>query len=255
MEPEYGARYRELYERHWWWRARERVVLETLSRQGAGKVRSILDVGCGDGLLFDAALALPGVEHIEGVEPEVALLNPAGKHRARIHAGPLDSSFVPSHRFSAILFLDVLEHLETPEAALRRAVALLEPGGFILVTVPAFMALWTRHDELNHHVTRYNRSTLGDLAARADLTVDDSRYLFQWTAAAKVATRAVEAVVAGAPESPRVPPAPINRALYLITRAEERLLSRLPVPFGSSLLAVLRPSRTDRGPRQSHTAP
>ena len=218
------------------------MVLETLVRHGSGRLRSILDVGCGDGLLFDAALALPGVEHIEGVEPEVALLNPTGKHRGRIHAGPFDSSFTPPHKFSAILFLDVLEHLENPDAALRRAATLLEPGGFILVTVPAFMALWTRHDELNHHVTRYKRSTLEDLARRSGLSIGESRYLFQWTAAAKLATRAVEAVTAGAPESPRVPPAPVNRALYLITRAEERLLGRLPMPFGSSLLAVLRSS-------------
>lgn len=241
MDAEYGARYRELYERHWWWRARERVVLATLEKHGHGRLRSILDVGCGDGLLFDAALALPGVEHIEGVEPEVALLNPAGKHRTRIHAGPFDESFAPARRFSAILFLDVLEHLQDPESALRKAKTLLEPDGFILATVPAFMSLWTRHDVLNHHVTRYDRSTFSALAQRSGLSVVDSRYLFQWTAAAKVATRAAESVLAGEPKPPQVPPAPINGALYLITRLEERLLAPIRPPFGSSLLAVLSP--------------
>ena len=241
MEPEYGARYRELYEKHWWWRARERVVLETLRREGHGRLRSVLDVGCGDGLLFDAAMALPGVEHIEGVEPDVALLNPSGKHRARIHAGQFDSTFAPARQFSAVLFLDVLEHLGNPDDALRRAKGLLEPGGFILATVPAFMSLWTRHDVLNHHVTRYTRSSFGALAARSGLRITEARYLFQWTAAAKLATRAVEAVVAGAPAPPGVPPAPINRALYVATRVEERLLGPLRLPFGSSLLALLRP--------------
>jgi 2-polyprenyl-3-methyl-5-hydroxy-6-metoxy-1,4-benzoquinol methylase len=242
VDAEYGARYRELYERHWWWRARERVVLATLREHGAGRLRSILDVGCGDGLLFDAALTLPGVEHIEGVEPDVALLNPAGKHRARIHAGPLDDSFTPARSFSAVLFLDVLEHLQNPEAALRRAKALLEPDGFILVTVPAFMSLWTRHDELNHHVTRYTRGTLAELARVSGLSIVEARYLFQWTAAAKVVTRAVEALIPGEPEPPRVPPSPINGALYFLTRLEETLLRPLGPPAGSSLLAVLRPS-------------
>jgi 2-polyprenyl-3-methyl-5-hydroxy-6-metoxy-1,4-benzoquinol methylase len=240
VDPEYGARYRELYERHWWWRARERVVLDTLRRQG--NVTSLLDVGSGDGLLFDAALALPGMRHIEGIEPDEALLDPRGKHRRRIHAGQFDATFAPGRKFSAVLFLDVLEHLSNPAAALRRATDLLEPGGFILVTVPAFMTLWTRHDVLNHHVTRFNRTSLKSLAAQCGLRVDTSRYLFQWTAAAKVATRALEAVVPGAPASPEVPPALLNAALYTTTRFEERLTRVLRLPFGSSLLAVLRPA-------------
>ena len=37
--------------------------------------------------------------------------------------------------------LDVLEHLAEPEAALRHALSLLEPGGIVLATVPAFMSL------------------------------------------------------------------------------------------------------------------
>jgi 2-polyprenyl-3-methyl-5-hydroxy-6-metoxy-1,4-benzoquinol methylase len=239
VDPEYGARYRALYERHWWWRARERVVIDTLRRQGT--VRSILDVGCGDALLFDAALALPGVEHVEGIETDVALLDPVGQHRARIHSGPLDATFIPGRRFSAILFLDVLEHLGDPATALIRATELLEPNGFVLVTVPAFMALWTRHDVLNHHVTRYRTATLGALARASGLRVDEARYLFQWTAAAKLATRVWEAFRTGAPAPPRVPPGPINSALYLATRMEERILRFVHPPFGSSLLAVLRP--------------
>jgi 2-polyprenyl-3-methyl-5-hydroxy-6-metoxy-1,4-benzoquinol methylase len=240
VDPEYGARYRELYERHWWWRARERVVLDALRREG--NVASLLDVGSGDGLLFDAALALPGVKHIEGIEPEAALLDPNGKHRARIHAGQFDATFTPGRKFSAVLFLDVLEHLPDPAAALTRAKDLLEPGGFVLVTVPAFMTLWTRHDVLNHHVTRYTRSTLASLARQSGLRVDRSRYLFQWTAAAKLGTRALEAVIPGAPAPPTVPPAFVNSALYTATRLEERLSRAFRPPFGSSLLAVLRPA-------------
>jgi hypothetical protein len=32
MDPEYAHRYRELHERHWWWRAREAAVLDRLRR-------------------------------------------------------------------------------------------------------------------------------------------------------------------------------------------------------------------------------
>src|SRR2546426_671635 len=61
VEPEYAVRYRDLYRRHWWWRARERLILDVLRRlrPGAGW-SAILDVGCGDGLFLTARRVRPG---------------------------------------------------------------------------------------------------------------------------------------------------------------------------------------------------
>jgi 2-polyprenyl-3-methyl-5-hydroxy-6-metoxy-1,4-benzoquinol methylase len=239
MDADYGARYRELFQRHWWWRARERVILEALhTHRPASGWRTVLDVGCGDGLFFDELARLPGVQLVEGVEPAADLVSPDGPHRARIHVAPFDATFDPGRRYSLIVMLDVLEHLPDPAAALRHALALLEPDGVFLATVPAFMALWTRHDDLNHHYTRFDKASFARLAAEAGLRIDEARYFFHWTAAGKIATRIKEALIPGAPASPAVPPAPVNGALYALSRMEARLLGRLPVPFGSSLLAV-----------------
>jgi SAM-dependent methyltransferase len=134
--------------------------------------------------------------------------------------------------------LDVLEHLPNPEAALRQAVELLAPGGILLVTVPAFMALWTRHDDLNHHYTRYTQRTLGMLAAAAGVQVSEMRYFFRWPAPAKLAVRLMEALVPGVPVPPTLPPRPLNWLLYTLSRLEERLLARAPIPFGTSVLAI-----------------
>jgi 2-polyprenyl-3-methyl-5-hydroxy-6-metoxy-1,4-benzoquinol methylase len=242
VDTEYGARYRDLYEHHWWWRARERVILDALdAHRPAGGLRTMLDVGCGDGLFFDALGAIDGVELVEGVESSAALVSPAGRHRARIHITPFDARFDPGRRYSAVLMLDVLEHLPDPEAALRHALALLEPGGVFVATVPAFMAFWTRHDDLNHHSTRYTKRSFGALATAADMRVDEARYFFRWTAAGKLAARVAEALVPGAPVAPTVPPGPLNRVLYGLSRIEERLIGGLPVPFGTSLLVVGQP--------------
>lgn len=241
MDSDYGVRYRELFQRHWWWRAREHVILAALRAHmpAAGwSPGNVLDVGCGDGLFFDELAKLPGVQLVEGVEPAGALVSLDGPHRARIHVAPFDASFDLGRRYSLIVMLDVLEHLPDPAASLRHALTLLAPDGVFLATVPAFRALWTRHDDLNHHYTRFDQSSFKVLAARAGLRIDQSRYFFRWTAAAKLATRLKEALVPGAPASPAMPPEPVNRALYALSRLEERLLGRLPVPFGSSLLVV-----------------
>ena len=243
MDADYGAQYRALFEHHWWWRARERVILAALERhRPASGWRNVLDVGCGDGLFFDALAQLEGVKLVEGVEPGAALVSPTGPHRASIHVAPFDESFDTGRRYSLVLMLDVLEHLPDPAAALRHALSLLETDGVFVATVPAFMALWTRHDDLNHHYTRYDRASMEALAAKAGLRIVEARYFFHWTAGAKLLTRMAERIRPGAPSAPSVPAGPVNRALYGLSRLEERLLGGLGIPFGSSLLVVGRSS-------------
>lgn len=239
MDADYGARYRDLFERHWWWRARERVILDALRAHApASGWGNVLDIGCSDGLFFDALAMLPGVTYVEGVEPAEALVSPDGPHRERIHVTPFDERFDTGRRYSLITMLDVLEHLPDPAAALKHALSLLGPDGVFLATVPAFMSLWTRHDELNHHYTRYTARSFRPVADQAGLRIATMRYFFRWTAAAKVATRVAEFLMPGEPAAPTIPPAPINRALYALSRAEERLLGAAPLPVGSSLLVV-----------------
>src|SRR5262245_47239949 len=155
MDPEYAQRYREIYEKHWWWRARERLILSTIEKiKSQGSRGSILDIGCGDGLLFDR---LSAFGEVEGVEMDASLVSPKNPWKNRIHVCPFDDSFRPQKRYSLILMLDVLEHFADPLDPLRRALALLDQDGILLITVPAFLFLWTTHDELNHHFTRYTK--------------------------------------------------------------------------------------------------
>lgn len=235
LDAAYAARYAELYARHWWWRAREEVVVDEIVRIAEGWEegdRRILDVGCGDGFIFPR---LAGLGEVEGVEPDRRLVT--GRSKRVIHAVPFEE-FAPEKRYSLILMLDVLEHLADPVGALGRCHELLEPDGRLLLTVPAFEALWTTHDDLNRHVTRYRAATLRTEVESADLELDDARYLFHWVAAAKLGVRLVEAFGRRRPSLPGVPPAPVNRALYGLCRLEHRVLGPLRLPFGSSLLAT-----------------
>jgi 2-polyprenyl-3-methyl-5-hydroxy-6-metoxy-1,4-benzoquinol methylase len=244
VDAEYGRTYRDLYTRHWWWRAREAALLDVLAAlrppQGWGR---ILDIGCGDGLFFDRLLEMGDVE---GIEPDEALVDPRGAHRDRIHVQPFDEAFRPAHQYSLILMLDVLEHLEEPVEALRHASRLLAEGGRLVVTVPAFMLLWTNHDVINHHRTRYTRATFRAAAARASLQIDAEPYWFQWMVLPKLATRAVERVFRVAPAPPRVPPTWLNGLLYALSRVERRVIGPLRLPFGSSLVVVCRPGPLNR---------
>jgi SAM-dependent methyltransferase len=241
MDPAYASLYRDLHERHWWWRAREEMIVETVERLAPpGGWSAILDIGCGDALLFDRFARF--ARFVEGIEPDASLLTGTNPWREQVHVRPFDETFDAGRRYGLVLMLDVLEHLERPDVALRHALRLLEPGGRILITVPAFNALWTSHDEYNRHVTRYTRSTFAGVADAAAMHIETWRYLFYWTWPVKLGQRLMERLVRGTPRPAHVPPAWVNRGLLALCRAEHRLFRRLPMPFGSSLLVIGRPS-------------
>lgn len=240
MDPAYAARYRDLYERHWWWRAREAAVLGLLARLApAGGFGRILDVGCGDGLFF-SGLARFGEP--EGLELDEALVTAAGRARGTIHLGPFDALFEPGHRYGLITLLDVIEHIDDDVAALRHAARLAAPDGLLVITVPAIPALWTGHDEHNHHRRRYTRASLLRAAREAGLEIRSCRYLFPWLVPLKLLVRLKEKLSPSAPALPEVPAPAINRLLYAMCRLEERTWGRFPWPIGTSLAAVGEPA-------------
>ncbi len=234
MDPEFIQRYRELYESHWWFRAREELIVRFLrQKQPAGGWGTILDVGCGDGLFF-RELAQFG--DVEGIELAADAISPNNPFRERIHICPFDRTFQPGKQYSLIVMLDVLEHLPEPVEALRNAISLLKSNGSLLITVPAFRTLWTSHDELNHHFARYTKASFKQVAEKAGLRMVESRYLFYWLFFAKLAVRGKERLLGSIPTVPAVPPSGLNHLLLWVSRMEERILGKLPVPLGTSLL-------------------
>lgn len=239
MDPQYLREYRALYEQHWWWRARESLLTREIERLAAGRTLGrILDVGCGDGLFFPV---LQRFGEPWGIEPSADALSPDGPWRERIHLGALDASFARDEAsYGLVLALDVVEHLSDPHAFVANVRRLTAPGGWFVATVPAFRSLWTAHDDLNEHVTRFRRDELADLVRAHGFDVVHARYFFVLLALAKIAVRAIERVHRSAPRSPGVPPRVVNAMLEGICRAEQTVLGRHAPWFGSSLLLVAR---------------
>lgn len=76
-----------------------------------------------------------------------------------VATGTLES-LDPARRFDAILYIDVLEHVEDDRAELARARARLSPGGALIVLSPAFMFLFSPFDRAVGHFRRYTKRTL-----------------------------------------------------------------------------------------------
>jgi len=236
VDVDYALHYRELYRYHWWWRARERLILSTIEEIRRDRNKgAILDVGCGDGLLFDC---LSQFGDVEGVESDSSLVSDEGPWRSKIHVMPFNHVFQPRKRYSLILMLDVLEHLEDPRNCLTHALDLLESDGTILLTVPAFSCLWTRHDDLNRHFRRYTKNSLIQLMSEVGISRFVCRYFFIWVFPVKLLLHYWEHLVGATPTVPTVPARWLNEVFFRLSILEQKLLANQSIPLGASLIAV-----------------
>jgi 2-polyprenyl-3-methyl-5-hydroxy-6-metoxy-1,4-benzoquinol methylase len=234
LEQEYARQYRSLYQKHWWWRAREEAVIDLLRRKRLTPNLKILDVGCGDALFFNR---LAEFGDVEGIEADSRLVDPRSPDRSRIYIQPFDQKFQPGKRYDLILMLDVLEHLKNPAEALGCVRDLLNHYGIFLLTVPAFQILWTNHDVLNHHHIRYRKKTLIPLLHHQKFRVLSTQYWFQWIAPIKLAMHFAQKLTSTDLDPPRVPSNSLNKFFFYLSRLEQRSIGPL-MPFGTSLMAM-----------------
>lgn len=249
MHAHYAAQYRALWERHWWWRSRESLLLAWIRRlQRRTPIRRILDVGCGDGLFFEQ---LEKFGRVEGLEPDPALVSDP-RWQSRIRNEELGPDFLESNPYDLVLMLDVLEHIADDRGALISALRVVRPGGFLLLTVPALPWLWSRHDEANAHHRRYDLPKLRHLLGASGFAVETVRFCFFWTIGPLIARRWLAPAAAGAADyAVSIPPSPINRVLTLLSRCEHAVGQFIRWPLGSSLLAVAQRPRPAFGSSQS----
>ncbi len=247
MEPDIYTLMASLEENHWWFAARRAIVESFIKQLRLPPDARILDAGCGTGGNL-AMLGRHGQVHAMELDDQARQIANA-KGVARVLSGRLpDNVPFSQEQFDLIALLDVLEHVDDDRNTLRVLGSLLKPGGYLLISVPAFPFLWSAHDEVHHHKRRY---VLGELISKledAGLEIPYASYfntvlfplIFGARLVGKLRTRKrVSSDLA-------MPNALINRLLFAVFSGERFVLGRGSLPFGVSALAVAR-----KEPRQS----
>jgi SAM-dependent methyltransferase len=243
-------------QRHWWYRGRRRIVLDTLDALRLPAAARILDAGCGSGAMLDD---LGRYGEAWGAEPHP--LGVAAAHRSghpRIARARVEELPFAAASFDLVTCLDVIEHTPDDGAALAELHRVTCPGGRLLVTVPAYPALWSHHDVVNGHHRRYVRRTLlGAATAAGWRHVRDTHFNTFFLAPAAL----VRLVLRSEGERQRrselaLTPRSLDPLLELPLRAEAALIRRgVRLPAGLSLLAVFeRPAAVARPQRAARHA-
>lgn len=224
---------------HWWYVARRRILSDLIEREiRLPSDARLLEIGCGTGHNLDMLGRFGRLDAIE-LDPSARALASQRLGHAVADAALPELPGVADRTYHLIALLDVLEHVDGDEAALRSIADKLAPGGKILVTVPAYQWMWSAHDEAHHHKRRYSKRGLRAVAEKVGLKADRIGYfnslLFPLAAAVRIAGKAI-----GKKESDdKVPPAPLNRLFQSVFGLERHLVGRIPLPAGVSLFAIL----------------
>jgi SAM-dependent methyltransferase len=228
-------------EHHWWYRGRRKIVGTELARLGLPAGAMVLDAGCGSGRTLEDLASYGEVHGIE-LDPDAAAY--AGSRGVGgVKVGRIEELPWRDGTFDLITALDVIEHTADDRRALAELRRVTKPGGWLLVTVPAYQALWSLHDVANHHYRRYSRRSLRLAAIEAGWkvrrTTSFNTVLLPPAALVRLAQRNRR------PDSDYQPqlklgPTWLNGMLERPLRAEASWLGRgRSLPAGLSLLAVL----------------
>ncbi len=234
MEKAYESKYHFLEKTYWWFVARRDMLRRLAS--SSNRSAKILDIGCASGQMI-GSLKSNGFTDITGIDiSEEAILackNLGIKDVLVMDAKKLD---FPDSSFDLLLASDVLEHIKDDAAALADWNRALARSGKLIIFVPAFNFLWSKHDEINHHHRRYSKSELLRLLQQAGFSVEHSSY-WNFSLFFPIYLARILRKDSGSDDLQKINPV-INKLLTSLLNFENSLLSLANFPVGVSLFAV-----------------
>ena len=237
------ARLEEIERWHFWFRGRRILVNHLISRESIERHPLHLEIGCGTGRtaremserghrVVAVDLRPEGLQALRRADPSAMLVR-------------ADATKLPFRResFDLVTALDVLEHVDDT-AALNELREVIRPNGRLIVSVPAMPWLWSARDIDAGHMRRYTPILLRGALMRARLVVVTVRYyqfvLFPIVVVSRFFGRGARGLAARDREEIRIPF--LNKLLGWVNSAEAVISAHVRLPWGSSLVAVCRPS-------------
>lgn len=225
---------------HWWFTGRRRLLRILLSPLLTQHGSIILDVGCGVGSNLHLFESMGG--KAVGIDSEIYSLIFAQKTSTYpLLNADLVTLPIKSNSVGLVVATDILEHLEKDAMGVKEIYRVLEPGGSVILTVPAFRILWGTQDLVGMHKRRYTRRELVQKIEQEGFTVLKSSYFNSILFLPILLTRWFIRLCGLNVESENKINHPfINIILKTIFSLEPYLLGYFSFPFGVSILCVAR---------------
>ncbi len=240
MNKDYELKYHRIEENYWWFVAHRDMFLRYLVKFKINRNSKILDIGCSGGHLIKL-LQENGYKNTCGIDISERAINLC-KRKGIKNVFVMDSAATnfDDRAFDIIIAADVLEHIKDGAKALAEWNRIMKPGGRIILSVPAFDFLWSRHDELNKHYRRYNKPDLADALEKSKFKVIRASYWNFSLFFPAAAFACLRRICRTKPINDNLYDfGPIaNKLLLLLLRSENLIMEYLGFPFGTSIFAL-----------------
>ncbi len=226
-------------DRMWWFAALHRNLMTLLRWAPPEAANSpMLDAGCGTGGFLARVVGAYPETAMFGLDVDpTACARAAAKSACPISAGSLDKLPFVDGAFAIIISADVLCHGGVNEHfALRQFHRCLAKDGWLILNLPAYRWLLSRHDAAVHNVRRYTVNTLRSLLhATGFATV----YISYWNTLLFPFMVVTRKLSSGSVSDVKLYPRPIDILCRSATNVETALLRMgIRLPFGGSVIAI-----------------
>ena len=226
---------RSLEEGHWWFRGVRDLVKRYVLREGEQMGRlTVLDAGCGSGLLLTE---LPVTSRV-GVDVNEAILGYARKTEGIYYvAGSVMELPLGDDTCDVLISVDVLSNAGVRDdlVAAREFRRVLKPGGLLILNLPAYEWLRSAHDRVARTRHRYTSPEVSKLLSEAGFA--QIRVTYRVTLVFPIVAMIRLIKRTGTATDVRPTSAWANRLLLATLLFENRLVTKLRMPFGLSVFA------------------
>jgi ubiquinone/menaquinone biosynthesis C-methylase UbiE len=157
LEKSYYREYYHIERNHWWFRVREKILLNRLKTYLKPN-SAILNIGAATARSSEALSALGKVVSLEYDADCVAFVKE--KTGLELIEGSVLELPFSDQSFEVVCAFDVIEHVDDDSKAVCEMLRVCKKGGLVMLSVPAYQMLWSAHDEINQHYRRYTLQSL-----------------------------------------------------------------------------------------------
>jgi len=227
-----------LEDQHWWFVTRRMIIkriLDTLLQNS--DIHDILEAGCGTGGNLELLSSYGNIYAIE-INDEARDL--ANKRKiCSVEPGSLPQNIPFKKDFNLICMLDVLEHIDDDLAAMKAIVDKIKKKGKLLITVPAYMFMWSSHDAALHHKRRYTKKQLTSVVQAAGLEIIYATYFNTYLFPLIALIRILKNLFGKKDGTDlKMPSKVMNNLLKNIFYSEIMFIPKMSLPFGISILVM-----------------
>jgi SAM-dependent methyltransferase len=178
MDKNYYKEYYTLERNHWWFKVRAKIIIllidKSIKKLPQNTNLQVLNAGAAIGRTSEILGKYGTVTSLE-YDKDCCDFAKENLNMDITHGNILALPYA-DNSFDVVCAFDVIEHVEDDKLAISEMKRVCKGGGLLVVTVPAYMLLWSHHDVVNQHFRRYTKRNIFKLFSNNTLDVNFATY-------------------------------------------------------------------------------